>query len=570
MNGIWTRGISSGTIFRLEGLVILAGICIAYWAAPIRFQPVLTVEKWLRLIAGKRRLAILASGLLPIILRLLLMPVLGVPEPSIQEEFSYLLEGDTFAQGRLTNPPHPMAAFFDTFQELQHPTYCSIRPPGQGLFLAAGEALTGISWIGVVLSVGAFCSALCWMLQGWVTPPWALLGALLAGLRLGVLSNWMNSYWGGAVTALGGLLVLGALPRIRRKPGIASAACMGIGIAILANTRIYEGLFVLIPVAVSLLFWLARDNSFPWRRKLTVAATLTFACLSLAGFIAYYNFRTTGKPSLPPYVLYASTYNPAPAFIWQKVERRSFTIPEMTSFYIDWSLPYFNRMTGKDTFWREAGDKLFQFWSFYLRWALTLPLLAIPWLLPQRRLYVIWAILGVSVAGGLLEVWGAPYYFAALTGVVYLLIVEGLRSMRRWKPAQRPVGEFLGRWVALTVLGIFLLSAALQVEHIRIKDAGINFFSPGPNPMHPRAVIKNRLENMDGRHLLIVRYSPVHNPHEEWVWNRSDPDRAKIVWARDLGPEKEKQLIRYYKDRHIWLIEPDRAADRLTPVKESF
>lgn len=570
MNGIFARGISSGTVFLFEGLVILFGICIAYWAAPVRFQPFLIIENWLRLIARKRRLAILLSGLLPVFLRFLLLPVLGVPEPFVQEEFSYLLEGDTFARGRLTNPPHPMADFFDTFQELQRPTYCSIRPPGQGFFLAVGEALTGVSWIGVVLSVGVFCSALCWMLQGWVPPQWAFLGALFAGLRLGVLTNWMNSYWGGAATALGGLLILGALPRIKRKPGIASAAWMGAGIAVVANTRIYEGSFVLIPAALSLLFWLVRDKSSPWQRKLTVVATLSVAGLSVAGFMAYYNLRTTGKASLPPYVLYTATYNPAPSFIWQKVEQRNFTIPEMKSFYVDWSIPYFNRMTGKDTFSGEARGKLFEFWRFYFRWVFTIPLLTLPWLFAKRRLFLIWAILGVSVGGGLLEVWGAPYYFAALTGVVYLVIVEGLRLMRSWELRNRPVGKFLGRWVGLTVSGIFLVSAFLQVEHIKIKDAGINFFSPGPNPMHPRAVIEQRLENIEGRHLLIVRYSPSHDPHEEWVWNGSDPDRAKIVWARDLGPEREKQLIRYYKDRHVWFVEPDRAADRLTPAKEGL
>jgi hypothetical protein len=104
------------------------------------------------------------------------------------------------------------------------------------------------------------CGALCWMLQAWVSGGWALAGGLLAAIRFGIFSYWMNSYFGGAMAAIGGALVLGALPRIVSRRDWRDPVLMGVGIATLANSRPYEGFVLALPALIALCVWTARHR----------------------------------------------------------------------------------------------------------------------------------------------------------------------------------------------------------------------------------------------------------------------------------------------------------------------
>ena len=60
-----------------------------------------------------------------------------------------------------------------------------------------------------------------------------------------------------------------------------------------------------------------------------------------------------------------------------------------------------------------------------------------------------------------------------------------------------------------------------------------------------------------GQDLVLVRYADDHNPNAEWVYNESDIDSAEVVWAREMSDEGRQDLLEYFSDRNVWIVEPD-------------
>src|SRR4051812_37766120 len=117
--------------------------------------------------------SVLAVGM--ILARVALLPVLPPPDPIEQDEYSYLLSADTFAQGRVTNPTPPQPEFFESPHILVKPVYVSKYQPGQGLIMSLGQKLTGHPYWGVVLSCALMVFLYCWAADAWLAPQWSLI-----------------------------------------------------------------------------------------------------------------------------------------------------------------------------------------------------------------------------------------------------------------------------------------------------------------------------------------------------------------------------------------------------------
>jgi len=235
----------------------------------------------------------LALFILPIALRFAMVRVHPIPTPLGIDDFSYVLLGDLLAHFRFSNPTHPMHQFFETLFVLQQPRYASIYPLGQGIAIAIGQTIFGNPWAGVALSTGAFCVGCYWMLRGWSSPGWALLAGVYAALQFGALSQWMNSFWGGAVPATAGCLVYGALPRLHETGRRRYAILLGAGIGLHALSRPYETIFVVL--SVILFFAPALRKRVEIMPAVRAAAWISISALPALGLILLQNHSVTGK-----------------------------------------------------------------------------------------------------------------------------------------------------------------------------------------------------------------------------------------------------------------------------------
>lgn len=544
----------------LESLLVSVALLISLTFPECGSKTLAKIERALGKLARMRKTGVLVCGLVALVLRAAILPVLPIPVPFIQDEFSHLLLADTLMHGRLANPPHPMWIHFETFHVIFHPTYASMYPPLQGIVLAIGRVIGGHPFVGVWLSAGLMCAVICWMLQGWLPAGWALLGGCLIALRLGAFSYWDNSYWGGAMAATGGALVMGALPRIVRKHRVGDALLMGLGLGVLANTRPYEGFILSLPVAGAMLAWMVGAKRPPTGiLARQVLLPLLCSVAVLGAVTGFYFWRVTGSPFLMPNQVNRSQYAVARYFYWQQPNPVPLYRHQVLSdFYLKAELPRYLDARSTPGFLRETGLKILEIWVFYIGPALSIPLFVVPLVVRDHRIRWLIVAGAITFAGLALVVFFFAHYAAPITGLIIAVILQGMRHQRAWQWHDRPIGQFL---VRATVV-ICLLMVVIQVATLVRNPAT----SGKSQPAMRRADVLSTLSLMPGRQLAIVRYNPNHAVlAPDWVDNDADIDGSKVVWARDMGPEQNQELLWYFGNRRVWLVEPDEIPPRVSP-----
>jgi hypothetical protein len=368
----------------------------------------------------------------------------------------------------------------------------------------------------------------------------------------------MNSYWGGAVAATGGALLLGALARFVRRANTRDAILFALGLAILANSRPYEGLAFSLPALFVFARWLFQKAPGLQRtrnRWPTAAIPIAVILLLTGAFMASYNWRLTGRPLLFPNALNVRTYHSAPMFLFQSQQpEKQYNNQQFEDFYNGWEREEYDHswQSVKCLTWLKS----VRFFSAYAWWGALLTLPTLFFVIRDRRMRLPWITLALVAAATYAVVWSNAHYAAPVTCIVILLYLEALRRLRvmRWKS---------WRWGAILARTSVLLLLADTTSAIVRKQCDTFYWTCQGDTS--RLAIQRKLESLPGKQLVMVHYGDDHNVHDEWVFNGAEIDSAKVIWAREISPEQDAKLFDYFQNRKIWLVTPDTDNTYLEP-----
>jgi hypothetical protein len=384
---------------------------------------------------------------------------------------------------------------------------------------------------------------------------WAFLGTLVVILKISVVGFWMNSYMGGAVPAIGGALVIGSLPRLRRPDSrIAHSVMLGLGLVLLMNSRPFEGgilsLATLAYLSPALWRRIRKNPGYALKMVVLPAGALVTAGLLFTG---YYSWRVTGSPFRMPYMVNRDTYG------WP--ENLAFLAPKKLTFrHQDLQDMYVKEVSRRDQYHTftdilaSLDTRFFDNWTFLTGPVLTVPFLLFPGLWRSRKLRPLAVFLAIIAGLNLFQLVLYPYHLGPVIPIIFTFVAAALRqtyvTLARHNRTR-------GLYFVVAVAACLLLVTAMK-QNAELLQIPLAYWERAAEPHgEPRASIQNWLSARPRPQLVLVRYASSHSPDQEWIYNRADIDHSKVVWARDLGPGQNAKLLHYFSNREAWLLDAD-------------
>jgi hypothetical protein len=476
--------------------------------------------------------------------------------PKLHDEHMLLLQGRMLAQGRLWMPQHELADFFESFYLFTRPVYASMYFPGAALMYTPTLWLRLPMYAGPIVA-SSLVVAVFWLIAAEQIDGFAAM--LMAILLLSISKfRYLSFIWmAHTPMLLLGLLMVWAWLRWQKSPSFLAALGIGAFAGWAAITRPVDAIAYALPVGVAMLLTLSRVGNV--RLWFITAVAVAIGSAPFLSLQLIQDEGLTGHWFELPYQSYMRENSPESSYGGaSRVSDTAMTrLPQKLAFDREFNQPMVNP---------DAADP----WRHWVEWKLPIiaqgtaptPLLLVlwpmGWLTARRRrwvmasMFVCWVVLYWPLAFML-----GHYPVVAAPGVIFGIVL-GIRQTEAIFPKKRKLVR--------SVLCLTVLSAAV-VSMIQ------GMIPPGDDPLLYGTLdyVYNRLPaQLHGPAVVIVRFRPYNNPHQEVVFNTDTawPDDAAIIKAQDLGPARDAEIIRYYAHvqpgRRMYLL--DRGLAELSPV----
>jgi hypothetical protein len=327
---------------------------------------------------------------------------------------------------------------------------------------------------------------------------------------------------------------------------------LGLGLGLQLLTRPYEFIFLLASVGLYL-SW-----SF---RKFARLTPVLLALLPAVALTLLQNKQVTGSWTTIPYTLSQYQYGVPAALTFQPnpIPHNDLTLQQQ----LDYKMQLAFGPSGPETITTYLTRLAYRvrFYRFFFLVPLYIALPAFFFALREFRFaWVALTLLLFALGTNFFPIFQA-HYIAAVTCLFVLVTVTGLQQISRLMIRGWPAGREAARLIVWLCAVHFIFWYGLHVFDTADFSMAMRRYETWDviNHTNPerRIEVYRQLANIPGKLLIFVRYSPQHIFQDEWVYNDADIDRARIVWARDLGAAENQKLQHYYPDRSVWLLEPD-------------
>ncbi|HEY7119221.1 MAG TPA: hypothetical protein VH475_21710, partial [Tepidisphaeraceae bacterium] len=349
------------------------------------------------------------------------------------------------------------------------------------------------------------------------------------------------------------LLAVWAFLRWRDRRSGAWLAVVGAAVGWAAITRPLDAVCVALPLGVGIALQLRGERIKRW---FTTAAVVVVAALPFLTLQLLCNKGITGRWTQLPWSYYAQRYSPYDSMSDAPVNpdyHATSVVPEVRKFEDEFVVPAYRAKLATPYPARLLRNVLTPTLDDALPNPLLLVLVPVGLLgLFARGRYVLAAmLLPFLLIYPLYPFFLAQYATVAAPALILLALVGCEAIVAMPGVAGRPAAR------ALAALAIAALALAAYPQ-----------FRPGaPADEWDVApifrLIDARLADLSSKPAVVLfRFDPIHgNPHVEPVYNTDVawPDDAPVIRAHDLGPERNRELFRYYARQSRERGTPDRA-----------